>query len=106
MGSRPSKSRTEIGLGLLGLGVVGTGVYQALTQKASFLAQQVGCPLVIRKVLILHPQKQRLPGVDPSLLTTRAEEVFSDPQVDIVVELIGGERPALDYLRQALSLGK
>lgn len=106
MGSRPSKSRTEIGLGLLGLGVVGTGVYHALTQKAYFLAQQVGCPLVIRKVLVLHPQKQRLPEIDPSLLTTRAEDVFSHPQVDIVVELIGGERPALDYLRRALSLGK
>jgi len=100
--------KKSIGVGLMGLGVVGGGVAKVLTDKAKVLAGQVGCPLVLRKVKVLEsdlakPQAREL-GLQ--LFTTDADEFFAEPGVDIVVEAIGGEEPALDYLKRALSGGK
>jgi homoserine dehydrogenase len=72
------------------------------------LAEQVGCPLVLRKVKVLEsdlakPQAREL-GLQ--LFTIDADEFFAESGVDIVVEAIGGEEPALDYLKRALSGGK
>ena len=100
--------KQSIGVGLMGLGVVGGGVARVLTDKAKILAEQVGCPLVLRRVKVLEsdlarPQAKEL-GLQ--LFTTDAEEFFAQPDIDIVVEAIGGEEPALDYLKRALSGGK
>ncbi len=100
--------KKSIGVGLMGLGVVGGGVARVLTDKAKVLAEQVGCPLVLRKVKVLEsdlakPQAREL-GLQ--LFTTDADEFFAQPGMDIVVEAIGGEEPALDYLKRALSGGK
>jgi homoserine dehydrogenase len=100
--------KKSIGVGLMGLGVVGGGVAKVLTDKAKILAEQVGCPLVLKKVKVLEldlakPQAREL-GLQ--LFTTDADEFFTQPGVDIVVEAIGGEKPALDYLKRALSGGK
>jgi homoserine dehydrogenase len=100
--------KKSIGVGLMGLGVVGGGVARVLTDRAKVLAEQVGCPLVLRKVKVLEsdlakPQAREL-GLQ--LFTTDAEEFFAQPDIDIVVEAIGGEEPALDYLKRALSGGK
>jgi homoserine dehydrogenase len=99
--------KQSIGVGLLGLGVIGGGVAKVLTGKAKVLAEQVGCPLVLRKVKVLEsdlakPQAREL-GLQ--LFTTDADEFFTQ-DIDIVVEAIGGEEPALDYLKRALSGGK
>ena len=100
--------RQSIGIGLMGLGVVGGQVAQALGERAEALAEQVGCPLVLRKVKVLppdldRPQARQMP---PTLFTTDADEFFTEPGIDIVIEAIGGENPALDYLRRAISGGK
>ena len=100
--------KKSIGVGLMGLGVVGSGVAKVLVDKAEVLAKQVGCPLVLKKVKVLEvdlarPQAREL-GL--KLFTTNADEFFAEPGVDIVVEAIGGEKPALDYLKQAISGGK
>jgi homoserine dehydrogenase len=100
--------KKSIGVGLMGLGGVGGGVAKVLTDKAKILAEQVGCPLVLKKVKVLEldlakPQAREL-GLQ--LFTTDADEFFTQPGVDIVVEAIGGEKPALDYLKRALSGGK
>jgi homoserine dehydrogenase len=100
--------KQNIGVGLMGLGVIGGGVARVLTDKARVLAEQVGCPLVLRKVKVLEsdlakPQAREL-GL--KLFTTNADEFFTQPDMDIVVEAIGGEEPALDYLKRALSSGK
>ena len=101
-----SRMRQSINIGLMGLGVVGSGVAEALIDKAEVLARQVGCPLTIRKILVSHPAKRRSIQVEPSLLTTNAGDILTDPEVDIVVEVIGGEHPALDYIREALVGGR
>ena len=100
--------RQSIGIGLMGLGIIGGQVARVLADKAEDLAEQVGCPLALRKVKVLpedlaRPQAREMPS---QLFTTDADEFFAEPEMDIVVEAIGGESPALEYLRRAISGGK
>ena len=95
-----------VGIGLLGLGTVGGGVAQVLTTKADSLAGQAGLSLILRKVLVRDVNKRRSVGLSPTLLTSRPEEVLSHPEVDVVIELIGGEHPATEYITQAIASGK
>lgn len=101
-------NKHSIGIGLMGLGVVGGGVAKVLLNKAQVLAEQVGCPLVLRKVKILPPDLTRPQAMemDPQLFTTDEDEFFAEPGIDIVVEAIGGENPAFHYLKRAISAGK
>ncbi len=98
--------RESIGIGLLGLGVIGSGVARALTGKAEALAAPVGCPLRLRKILEKDLAKTRASKIEPSLFTTDPAEVIGDPEIDIIIEVIGGERPALDFIREAIGRGK
>ena len=100
--------KQSIGIGLMGLGVVGGGVARVLIDKAEILAEQVGCPLVLRKVKVLAEDLTRPQALemDSQLFTTDADEFFAEPGIDIVVEAIGGESPALEYLERAISDGK
>lgn len=100
--------KKNIGIGLLGLGVVAGQVAKVLNEKAGELAEKVGCPLVLRKIKVMpvdlkRPQAKKMPA---RLFTTDDDEFFNEPDIDIVIEAIGGERPALDYLKRALSSGK
>jgi len=101
-------AKESVGIGLMGLGVIGGQVAKVLSEKAETLAERVGCPLVLGKVKglpqdLARPQVQKMPA---ELFTTEIDEFFAEPGVDIVVELIGGENPALEYLTRALSSGK
>jgi homoserine dehydrogenase len=96
----------SINVGLLGMGVVGSGVVKALTQKSALIAQQIGCSVNIARILVKDMDKPRAVDVPKSLLTTTPADILEDPHVHLVVEVMGGERPALDYLRQALQEGK
>lgn len=94
-----------IGVGLLGLGVVGAGVAHALTVKRDSIAQRVGRPVELRRALIRDPNRER--AVDPSIpITINASEVLDDPEIQVVVEVMGGEQPALDYMLRAIDAGK
>jgi len=100
--------KQSIGVGLMGLGVVGGRVAKVLMDKAPVLVEQVGCPVVLRKIKVLaadldRPQAQKM---DPQLLTTDTDDFFANPEIDIVVEAIGGEDPALEYLKRAITSGK
>ncbi len=98
--------KKDIGIGLLGLGTVGGGVAQVLATRADSLAEQAGLRLILKKVLEIDLSKRYPAELGPNLLTTNPEEVFSHPEVDIVIELIGGEHPATEYIKQAISNGK
>ena len=95
-----------INVGLLGLGVVGSGVAQALTQKSAVIPTQLGCPIHLSRILVRDPDKPRSPNIPRSLLTTDPKDILEDPQLHIVVEVMGGEIPALEYIRLALENGK
>lgn len=103
---RPSARPEAINIGLLGCGTVGTGVFQTLARGRRHFASRLGCPLVIRRILIRDPQKVRDKSIPRHLLTTNARDVLDDPDIQIVVEVMGGTEPAHDYLLSALSSGK
>ena len=101
-------SKKSIGIGLMGLGVVAGQVARVLVDKADELAEKVGCPLVLCKVKVLpqdmaRPQAKKMP---PGLFTTDEDEFFNEPGIDIIIEAIGGEDPATEYIKRALSGGK
>jgi homoserine dehydrogenase len=96
----------SINVGILGLGVVGSGVVKALIQKSALITQQIGCSIHVTKILVKDLDKPRDVEVPRSLLTTDPSSILEDPQVHLVVEAMGGERPAFDYLRKALEGGK
>jgi len=98
--------REPIAIGLLGLGVVGSGVARTLLEKGESYAHQIGVPLTLRRVLVRSREKQRPLSLDPSLLTTDPEAILADPHIAIVIEVIGGERPAYDYIKEALASGR
>ena len=100
--------KKRIGIGLMGLGVVSGQVARVLTEKSAELAEKVGCPLVLRKVKVLaqdlaRPQAKEMPV---GLLTTDDDAFFNESGIDIMIEAIGGEHPALEYIRRALTGGK
>ena len=95
-----------IGIGLIGLGVIGTGVAKVLIERNEGVSEQAGCPIVLKKVAEKDLSKKRDVDIKPGLLTTNADDVLGDDDIDIVIEVIGGERPALDYVKKALSVGK
>jgi homoserine dehydrogenase len=101
-----ASDRRAIGIGLMGLGVVGAGVARILHEKAAVYSRQIGCPLELRRVLVRDTARRRDFDVAPSLLTTNAGDLLQDPEIDLIIEVIGGEEPAYAYLREALTAGK
>jgi len=85
---------------------VGSGVAEVLVTKADNLVEHAGVPLILKKILVCDVNKRRLVELSPNLLTIHPEEVISNPEVDIVIELIGGEHPAIEYIEQAIANGK
>ena len=98
--------RESIGIGLMGLGVIGGGVAKALMEREEAIASQVGCPLRLRKILVRDLAKRRVVEVEPHLLTTDPRQIIDDPEIDIVIEVIGGESPALELIKEAILKGK
>ena len=95
----------QIKIGLLGAGTVGGGVILVLNQNRQLITERVGAEICIQKVLARHPEKVR--ALDASLATTdKIEDIVNDPEIDIVVELMGREHPALEYMEAALRAGK
>ncbi|MBT5773628.1 MAG: homoserine dehydrogenase [Dehalococcoidia bacterium] len=93
-----------IGIAMLGAGNVGGGVVAALRNSRERYARLVGRELEVRAVLVRDASRER-PGLDSSVLTTDIERLMID-KVQIVVEVMGGEEPAHEYMRHALEAGK
>ena len=99
-------SEPSIGIGLLGGGVVGSGVARVLIDKGETLGELAGRPLSLEGVLVRDAAKRRPNGPPAGLLTTEAGDILDNPRVDVVVEVMGGQQPALDYLFRSISAGK
>jgi len=93
-------------VGMLGLGVVGGGVYRILTERADHVAARMDRPVRLVSILVRNPSKPRSVSVEPGLLTDDPRKVLDDPSIAVVIEALGGEYPAVDYLRRALEHGK
>ncbi|MDP6607045.1 MAG: homoserine dehydrogenase [Dehalococcoidia bacterium] len=94
-----------IGIGMLGAGNVGGGVVEALQQGAERYAARVGRPLELRRALVRDASRPR-PGLATEQLTTDVDDVIGDPGTQIVIELLGGEDPAREYIERALRAGR
>lgn len=96
----------KINVGIIGYGNVGCGVIKILRERKSFLSQKIGSEINIKKICDKDIVTPRLISIDKSLLTDNVKEVIDDPQIDIVVELIGGKHPAKEFIIEALKKGK
>ena len=94
-----------IKIGLLGFGTVGTGVVHILHDNASLIKQRSGTSIQIKKILVRDLHKARQFSVDAEI-TTDPQAVIRDPEISIVVELMGGEEPARTLMLEALTNGK
>lgn len=94
-----------IKIGLLGSGTVGTGVVRVLKENGADIAKKAGAAVIVKKVLVRDVSKKR-PYLENVELTDNAQDIISDPEIDIVVELMGGLHPAFEYMLDALKNGK
>ena len=95
----------EIKAALLGAGTVGGGVYKLVERRAAEMPDKVDAELKITKVLVKNLQKKR-EGIPSEVLTDDWEGIIHDPEISIVIELMGGVEPARTYILQALEAGK
>lgn len=93
-------------VGLLGLGTVGTGVVRIVEGHQTDLQSQVGSPIVISKVLVQNKSKSRSIAINPDKLTEDAWDIIHDPEIDVIVEVMGGIETTKSYILEALSRGK
>jgi homoserine dehydrogenase len=99
--------RGPLRVALLGCGTVGSEVFRLLGEQAVDLAARVGAPLQVAGVAVRDPSgRARVAGVPDALVTTDAMGLVSRPDVDIVVEMIGGIEPARSLLLAAMQTGK
>ena len=95
-----------IKVGMLGIGNVGRGTYQALEMNHQKIAETTGLDIEIVKILNRHPEKDRGIDIPAEKYTPNVDDILNDPDIDIVVELIGGIEPATEYMARALANGK
>lgn len=95
----------EIKAALLGAGTVGGGVYKLVERRSAEMQAKVGADLKITKVMVKNLQKKR-EGIPSEVLTDDWEGIINDPEISIVIELMGGVEPARTYILQALEAGK
>ncbi|MFA5356036.1 MAG: homoserine dehydrogenase [Candidatus Omnitrophota bacterium] len=96
----------KINVGLIGFGNIGSGVVKILSDRRGFLSSKIGLDIAIKKICDKDLTSKRNVTVDKSLFVKDIKEIIDDPQIDIVVELIGGIHPAKEYISEALNKGK
>ncbi|MEI8356905.1 MAG: hypothetical protein WCH13_00275, partial [Deltaproteobacteria bacterium] len=93
-------------VGLIGWGTIGSGVIRILRERGAELDARLGAPLRLVRVCDLDLDRKREVSVPRGLLTRRAEEILGDPDIDVVVELMGGTGAARTLVLAALAAGK
>ena len=96
----------KAGVAILGLGVVGGGVYTILTEKKEFFKKTQGLDITVELVLEKSKERALSLGVPEENIASSIEEVVSNPNVDVVVEVIGGIEPSKTFVLKALKSGK
>lgn len=96
----------SIGIGIAGFGTVGSGVYKNLEKNGSLLRERTGASFCVRKIAVRNLEKTREVEVARELLTTNWRELLADPEIRVIVELMGGVEEPLQLFREAISAGK
>ena len=95
-----------IQIGLLGVGTVGGGIARLLAQKSAAIAAETGRGIVLRRALVRDLARSRSVDLPREILTTDPAAILDDPEIDVVVEVMGGISPAHEYVRRAIMGGK
>ncbi|HZR47422.1 MAG TPA: homoserine dehydrogenase [Candidatus Manganitrophaceae bacterium] len=98
--------KSSIKIGIIGFGTVATGVVKILTGQKGLLQRRLGAALEIVQVADLDIKRSRGVSLPKGILTTDAMKVIQNPEIDVVVELIGGIEPARRFILDAMSKGK
>ncbi len=96
----------KVNVGLIGLGTVGSGVAKMLLARGEFLARRAGVRLALKKVCVRNPRRVRAIRIDPRLIARDPRAILEDPEIDVVIELMGGIHPAKELILKALKSGK
>lgn len=96
----------KIGIGLLGAGTVGGTLIHRFVEEHAAIAAKTGLDLEVKRVAVRDPSKQRAFSIPNEVITTDAVGVIDSPEVDLVVEVMGGQDPAGDLVLRALQAGK
>lgn len=96
----------KVGIGVIGFGTVGTGVVKVLLKRKNLLAQRSGFLPELLTVCDIDLKKRRSVSVPPKILTNDVRKVLDNPDIKIVVELVGGIEPAGSLILEALKKGK
>ncbi|HJT19639.1 MAG TPA: homoserine dehydrogenase [Nitrospira sp.] len=98
--------KSRIGVGLIGFGTVGSGVAKILMENAALIRRRVGVPIEVIRIADLDLTRDRGITLPPGMLINDAGKVLADPDVDIVVELVGGYEFAKRLIMDAIAAGK
>ena len=93
-------------VGLAGLGTVGASVWRQLQSQREVIRQRTGTEIRVEQVLVRRPERAHELKVPSELITTSKDDFVENPQLDVIVELIGGTISSYALIKQALNRGK
>ena len=96
----------KISVGIIGFGTIGSGVVKILQDNSDIIKKRLGVIVEVIKIADLDITTDRGIKVNPKILTTDAQGVINHPEVNVIVELIGGYEPARSLILQAINAGK
>ncbi len=96
----------EVGVAILGLGTIGSAVAKAIAEQRELLADRYGLAPVVRAVLERSPERAGRANLPSNVITTDLATMLSDPGVEVVVEVLGREYPAFEFMMRSLKAGK
>ncbi len=96
----------KIAIGLIGFGTIGTGVVRLLQENRDLISERVGAEIRLKRIADIDIVKSRGIAIDSALLTTDAGDILNDPEINIVVELMGGYEPARTFILDAMQRKK
>lgn len=99
-------NKTPINIGLIGFGTIGSGVIEIFNQNIDLIQKKVGKEVNLKKVVDLDITTDRGVEISSEKLSTDVNDILEDPEISIVIELIGGYQPALSFILKALNNGK
>ena len=95
-----------VNIGLIGFGTIGSGVVETFNKNLDLLENKVGKKVKLKKIVDLDITTDRGVDVSPEILSKDINDILRDPDIDIVIELIGGYQPALKFILSAMENGK
>src|SRR5699024_5402158 len=98
--------KKNVSVGLLGLGVVGSGVVNLIKNYQEDLRHELDCGVEVKSVLVRDIDKARTVDINEDLLTTNPQDVLQNPEIDVIVEVMGGVEGTREYLLEAFKAKK